>query len=186
MKRSLPVFVGFTLAIGGLALLKPAFSDEKKKASEFASTIIDLGIVVSDVEASAKFYTEVVGFKEVPGFGVSGEFCKDAGLTDNHELKIRVFVLGEGEHATKIKLVQAVGAKIPKASTEYIESQTGFRYLTILVTDTNAALERLSKAGVKPLAKGPVGLPKGLPQGVFLTCVKDPDGNMVELVGPKK
>ena len=49
-----------------------------------------------------------------------------------------------------------------------------------------AALKRLDKAGVKPVAKGPVPLPAGLPQGVFLTVVQDPDGNLVELVGPKK
>ena len=48
----------------------------------------------------------------------------------------------------------------------------------------NVSLERLKKMSVKPLAKGPVPLPKGFPEGVFLTVVKDPDGNFVELVGP--
>ena len=38
---------------------------------------------------------------------------------------------------------------------------------------------RAKKAGVKPL-------PKGLPQGVYLTIVRDPDGNLIELLGPKK
>jgi hypothetical protein len=46
-------------------------------------------------------------------------------------------------------------------------------------------LKRLEKAGVKPLAKGPVALPEPLPQGIYLTVVRDPDGNIVELVGPK-
>ncbi len=54
-----------------------------------------------------------------------------------------------------------------------------------MINDTNVAMERLKKAGVKPLAKGPVALPKPLPQGVYLTVVRDPDGNIVELVGPK-
>jgi catechol 2,3-dioxygenase-like lactoylglutathione lyase family enzyme len=62
----------------------------------------------------------------------------------------------------------------------------GFSYLTIVVNDTNAALARLKKAGVKPIAKTPVELPKNLAPGVFLTVVRDPDGNLVELVGPKK
>jgi len=154
--------------------------------SPFASTTIDLGVVVSDVERSVKFYTEAVGFKEVKGFSVPGDFCAESGLTDGHPLKIRVLVLGEGDKATKLKLMEVPAAKPRKADTEFITSQLGYRYTTIFVTDTNRALERLKKAGVPPLAKGPVPLPKGLPEGIFLTCVKDPDGNMVELVGPKK
>ena len=46
-------------------------------------------------------------------------------------------------------------------------------------------MARLKKAGVKTAAKSPVELPKSLAAGVFLTVVKDPDGNIVELVGPK-
>ena len=46
-------------------------------------------------------------------------------------------------------------------------------------------MARLEKAGVKPLAKGPVALRSPLPEGVFLSVVRDPDGNLVELVGPK-
>ncbi|MBT6399908.1 MAG: bleomycin resistance protein, partial [Verrucomicrobia bacterium] len=44
-----------------------------------------------------------------------------------------------------------------------------------------AALERLKKAGVKVLGKGPALIPG---TKVALTVVKDPDGNFVELVGP--
>jgi catechol 2,3-dioxygenase-like lactoylglutathione lyase family enzyme len=69
---------------------------------------------------------------------------------------------------------------------EFIHSHTGFRYLTIMVEDTTAALERLTKLGVKPLAKSPVALPDSLAPGLFLTCVRDPDGNIVELLGPRK
>jgi len=153
---------------------------------KFSTNVIDIGLVVSDVEKSAKFYTEALGFKELPGFEVPGDFAKDAGLTGGAGLKIRMLALGEGENTTKLKLVEVVGVKSPKAATEVFESQTGYRYITLHVADTTAAVEQLEKAGVKTLAKTPIGLPKNLPQGVFLTCVKDPDGNFVELVGPKK
>jgi hypothetical protein len=55
-----------------------------------------------------------------------------------------------------------------------------------MVNDTTAALERLAKLGVKPLAKSPVTLPESLAPGMTLTCVRDPDGNIVELLGPRK
>jgi catechol 2,3-dioxygenase-like lactoylglutathione lyase family enzyme len=187
MKRVILVGVGFALIAGAVVVLKQSSqADETKPAEAFSSQTIDLGVVVADAGKSAKFYTEAIGFKEVNPFDVPGDFAKESGLNDGAALKIRVLTLGDEKTATKLKLVQSAGAKGWKNNNEFIDSEFGFRYITIFVNDTTAALERLSKAGVKPIAKGPVELPKGLPQGVFLTCVKDPDGNMVELVGPKK
>lgn len=177
----------FVAAIGATALLTRAFSsaEEKKEDNPFASKIIDLGVVVSDVDKAAAFYKNAIGFQEVKGFSVPGDFCADAGLTSGKPLDIRVLVLGEGD-ATKLKIMSVVGVNTKKSDNDYIHSQQGFRYLTIMVKDMNASMERLKKAGIKPMAKSPVPLPKGFPEGVFLTCVRDPDGNIVELVGPKK
>ena len=153
---------------------------------EFPRTTIDLGCVVSDLDASVRFYVDGVGFREVKGFDVSADIASDAGLTDSKPLAIRVVVLGDGESATKLKLMQVAGTAPRKGDTEFIHSHTGFRYLTIFVADTDAALARLEKLGVKPLAKGPVALPESLAPDMHLTCVRDPDGNIVELVGPRQ
>lgn len=186
MKHRIAVFAAVlgVLALGVLLGRNSGTTAAEKGESAFSRTTIDLGVTVSDLDKSAKFYTDVVGFKEVKGFSVPGDFCKDAGLTDGKSLTIRVFVLGEGESATKLKLMTVAGAK--KNNNEYLNSELGFRYLTIFVSDTTAALDRLKKADVKPLAKGPVALPKELSDKLFLTVVRDPDGNLVELVGPKK
>ena len=159
---------------------------QKKDAGAFSSLTIDLGVVVGDIEKSAKFYTEVIGFQQVGGFHVPGSMGKGAGLSDNLPLDIRVFSLGKDKAATKLKLMQVAGTKAKKSDQAYIHSTLGFSYLTIFVNDTNAAVKRLDKAGVKILAEGPYELPKGFPEGIFLTVVRDPDGNFVELVGPKK
>ncbi len=169
----------FCLAIGIINLN----ADHHKSA--FASKTIDIGVVVSDVEKSVKFYTNAIGFKEVPGFGVPKGFATRVGLTDQQELKIRVLVLGEGEGATKLKLMELPGVKSKRSDNRYIHSQLGFSYLTVMVKDTTAALARLKKVGIKPIAGGTQALPAPLPQGVYLTIVKDPDGNLIELVGPK-
>jgi lactoylglutathione lyase len=176
------------VALVGLGLWRwnPTTAAEEKADNAFSSKTIDLGVCVSDVDKAAKFYTEAVGFKEVKPFAVPGDFCADAGLTNGKPLNIRVFVLGDGDTATKIKLMSVPGVSTKKNDNEFVHSEQGFRYLTIFVNDMNAALERLKKAGVAPLGKAPVALPKGLPEGVFLTVVRDPDGNLVELVGPKK
>ncbi len=159
---------------------------QDKKTSEFSRTTIDLGVVVSDIEKSVKFYTEAAGFQEIQGFNVPGDFAKEVGLTDGKPLKVRVLVLGDEPTATKLKLIQFPDSKAKKNDSTYIDSEYGFRYLTIFVTDTNATLARLQKAGVKPIAQGTKQLPEGLPRDLYLTIVRDPDGNLVEFVGPKK
>ena len=169
-----------------LCLITPNLQAGDAKKVEFASTTIDLGMVVSNVDKSVKFYTEAIGFKEVKGFDVPADYAKDVGLTDGKPLKVRVLVLGAGDAATKLKLIEFPGGKSKKNDSEFIDSEFGFRYLTIFITDTSAAQKRLEKMNVKPIAKGTQPLPKGFPEGVFLTIVRDPDGNLVELVGPKK
>ena len=162
----------------------PFVPGEESPVSNFSRTTIDLGVVVADIEKAAKFYKQAIGLKELEGFDVNAQFSTDAGLTDNQSLSIRVFALGEDESATKLKLMQVPGAKSAPSLNSSIHSQLGFSYITIFVDDMKVSLERLKQMGVKPLAKGPVPLPKGFPEGVFLTVVKDPDGNFVELVGP--
>lgn len=154
-------------------------------ASDFSTTTIDVGVVVGDIERSAAFYGDVLGLEEREGFGVPADFCRDAGLTDGLPLAVRVFVLGDGEAATKLKLMQVEGA-VPKASDNaFVHSQLGLSYLTIHVSDTTATLERCAEAGVKPIAKGPVPVGGG-DDAPYLSVVRDPDGNLIELIGPRK
>ena len=162
-------------------LLAGASSTGETKA-EFARTTIDLGIVVSDVEKAAKFYKNAIGFTEVPGFDVSKEMAGDSGLSDYHAFKVRVLVLGAEESATKIKIMEFPQAPGKKVDNTFINSSLGFSYLTIFVSDTTTAVERAKKAGVAPV-KEPYQLGGG---NFYLTLVKDPDGNIIELVGPKK
>lgn len=152
----------------------------------FPRTTIDLGCVVSDLDASVRFYTEGIGFREVGSFDVSADLARDAGLTDSKPLHVRVLALGEGEHATKLKLMQVADATPKTGDTDFIHSRTGFRYLTIVVADADAAVTRLATLGVKPLAKSPLALPESLAPGMHLICVRDPDGNVVELIGPRR
>ena len=158
---------------------------QKEKESNFATRTIDLGVVVSDIEKSLHFYKQVVGFSEREGFKVTGKFPKAVGLTDGAPLNVHVLTLGDGEEATKLKLMQ-VSAKKPARSIKqpYIHTALGFSYLTIFVKDVDRVLERANEHGYKPYAQSPQVLPEGLPQDVCLLMLKDPDGNFVEIVGP--
>lgn len=169
---SIRCFLALALASGGSA----AVAGPK----DFADKPVDVGVVVSDLDKAAKFYTEAVGLTEVKGFSVTGEFCKKAGLTDGRPLKVRRFKVGDGPKATSIKLMQLPAAKPAAAKTKYIHSQLGFSYLTVFVKDADAALARLKKAGAAVASDGVVPLAGG---GQGLILVRDPDGNLIELIG---
>ena len=165
-------------ALGGLANQK-ADSD-----SNFASHTIDVGMVVSDIEKSLKFYKDILGFTEVTGFKVPGQFGLDTGLSNKLDLDVHVLVLGQGETATKLKLMQFSNSPGARVDNTFIHSSYGFRYLTIPVKNLNFAVDKAAKAGGKPIANCPVPLPEGFPAGLALANYRDPDGNLIELVGP--
>lgn len=150
--------------------------------AEFSKPVIDIGIVVSDLAKSAAFFTNAIGFTEVPGFKVSGERAGEIGLTDNQPADIRVFVLEAGNMATQVKLMSFPNAPAKKPDQKFIHSTLGFSYLTFHVADMNAALKRLK--GEKVMFRGKTPLDLG--GGTWIAVVQDPDGNFIELVGPKK
>ncbi len=164
-------------ALTALGLLTaPIFAQE----SGFSRPTIDFGIVVTDVEASLKFYKEAIGFQDAGSFTVAPKIANDAGLTDaSEELVIHKLKLGDGPGATTVKLMQIGEPK--EQDQSFINSTAGISYITLFVTDTKAAIDRATENGAKVLAKGPVDLGDGT---VFLTVVRDPDGNFVEFVGP--
>lgn len=180
------------LAVGLLAVCSqgPAVGKETARAAApFSRTTIDLGVVVSDLDKSLAFYTEAIGMQQAGSFQVSAKMAGEVGLTDGAPLDIHVLTLGDGESATKLKLMQVKGAKQPgkPGDNRYIHSQFGFRYLTIYVSDADAALARLRERGIKTVGATPAPIPDDIAPGkLLLTIVRDPDGNLVELIGPKK
>ncbi|MFT5241079.1 MAG: catechol 2,3-dioxygenase-like lactoylglutathione lyase family enzyme [Kiritimatiellia bacterium] len=167
-----------SLAIATLALCAPLQAQD----SAFTTDVVHFGVVVSDIDASVAFYTDVVGFTSSGDFKVSGDIASSAGLTKQGiGLHVHVLTLGDGESATKLKLMQVADAKPKKLKNTYIHSTLGMSYMTVMVADTKAAIARAAKHGVTPLKQGPVDLGEGK---MFLTLLRDPDGNFVELVGP--
>ena len=179
MKMNLISKITLLSAVCG-GLLSPAANAQEEKPV-FSSATVDLGIVVGDMDASVKFYTEALGVKEVKGFTASAEKASGFGLTDNLEAVIRVFVLGDGPGATKLKLMSFPESKPAKPDQKFIHSTIGVSYLTIRVTDMDVALKRLADSKVKLMGKTPATVSGK----TYLTTVQDPDGNFIELIGPR-
>jgi catechol 2,3-dioxygenase-like lactoylglutathione lyase family enzyme len=160
--------------------LAPVHAQEETKV--FSKTVVDIGIVVRDIDKSVQFYTEVLGCKEVKGFQVPAEKTTAFGLADNLPATIRVFVLGEGEARTSLKLMSFPEAPGKEQDQKFIHSTIGVSYLTFFVTDMDAAIARLKSAKVKLLGKTPAALGGK----TKITVVHDPDGNFIELIGPSE
>jgi len=165
-------------ALAGVLMIQIARSDSGR--SEFARSTIDIGVVVSNVDKAVKFYTEAVGFMDAGSFDVPAQMASDTGLTDGKPFKVRMLRLGKEPTATTLKIMEISGAGSKPVDNQYISSSLGMRYLTVLVSDLSKTLERLKQHGVAPV-KTPYKLSGG---NSYLILVKDPDGNIIELIGP--
>ncbi len=181
--RRMPLLFGLVV-IGGLV----GWDDAKEagESSPFSSSTVDFGIVVSDIEKSLEFYTDGLGFTEIATFDVPAEMGRDTGLSDGQPFKVHVLAAANEEGATKVKLMQFPQAPGARIDNSHIHSSYGVRYLTLFVKDFEKSLESAQKQGARPIAKGPVTLPESIAPNLQLAVVRDPDGNMIELVGPKQ
>ncbi len=150
--------------------------------SEFSKPIIDIGIVVKDSDRTAQFLTNAIGCKEVRGFPVSSEMGRKIGLIDGYATTVRVFVLADIDQATRIKILSFPKLPSRQPRQDFIHSTLGIRYLTLYVKDINRTLQRLKEAKVPLLGETPYDLGGGN----VLVAVKDPDGNFLELIGPRR
>ena len=151
--------------------------------TNFSNDVIDLGIVVKDISKSVKFYKEIIGMQEIPGFTGAAKVTGDSGLADYQDVDVRMFVLSDSPKGSKIKIMQFTERPGKLSDQTYLHSTYGLSYITIFVKDMNVAMQSLSTHGVKPDKKSPVLIPG---TDLYLAVVRDPDGNFVELVGPRK
>jgi catechol 2,3-dioxygenase-like lactoylglutathione lyase family enzyme len=79
----------FTLLI----ILVIACTGSSQAQSEFSSTTIGIGVVVSDLDKSLDFYTNVIGLKKVGGFDVDEDFAAKSGLTGGPPFKVTTLKL---------------------------------------------------------------------------------------------
>jgi catechol 2,3-dioxygenase-like lactoylglutathione lyase family enzyme len=120
-----------------------------------------VGLVVSDLERSRRFYREALGLEEVPrpsSFTFDGAWFRFGG-TEIHLLAEAHTTGGAGQGDP--------GAGAARGLTQHLAFE---------VDDLAASLERLDASGV-PLAGGP--MPRG--DGVVQAFFRDPDGYVLEL-----
>ena len=147
--------------------------------SEFSSTTIEFGVVVSDIEKALDFYTNVIGMSKVGEFDVDEEFSKISGLTGGVPFHVDILKLEDKPGATQWKLMSFEKDAAHPLSI-YIQDDTGVQYVTINVTSLKPFLERIKKHHIKLLGDTPVQLDATN----HFVLISGPDGTIIELIGP--
>jgi catechol 2,3-dioxygenase-like lactoylglutathione lyase family enzyme len=164
-----------------IAAVMALLSTTSMAQSEFSSGLIGVGVVTRDLDKSLDFYLNVIGMTKVSEFDVDGEFGTSSGLTDGIAFHVDVLKLMDSPDANQWKLMsfkKEGSHPMPK----YIHDDTGMQYITINVNSLAPVLERIKKHKVKLMGDTPV--PLG--EKDHFVLVQDPDGTIIELIGPLK
>lgn len=141
-----------------------------------------INLVVSDLERSVKFYTELLGFKEVRRAHLGGKWIESIiGIKD--VCANVVYILApEGEPRLELLCYES-----PKGETIPANSQAntiGLRHIALQVKNIQKAVKRLKEAGVKIIGET-VEVPASVvthDAGHKILCYfLDPDGILLEL-----
>lgn len=164
-----------------LIALMAILSTETMAQSEFSSGLIGVGVVTRDLDKSLDFYLNVIGMKKVSEFDVDGEFGSSSGLTDGIAFHVDVLKLQDSPDASQWKLM-SFKKEGSHPMPRYIHDDTGMQYITINVSSLEPFLKRIREHNVKLMGDTPV--PLG--EKDHFVLVQDPDGTIIELIGPLK
>ena len=147
--------------------------------SEFTNNTIGIGVVVADINKSLDFYLNVIGMKKTGEFDVNAEFGKVSGLTGGVPFHVDVLKLADSPGAKTWKLM-SFGKDAAHPMPKYIQDDTGMQYITLHVKSLEPFLKRIREHKVELLGETPVPLDADR----HFVLVQDPDGTIIELIGP--
>jgi len=134
-----------------------------------------LGICVSDLERSLRFYRDVLGCKQVGRLELGGGAADVLnGLTG---VKVRAIYLERD--GWRLELIDFASPGWVGPSEPRPMNQLGLTHLSLRVDDLDAICAQLERAGGHLLAETRVGKPDSPTRAVFAL---DPDGLRLELI----
>jgi catechol 2,3-dioxygenase-like lactoylglutathione lyase family enzyme len=141
--------------------------------------VFHLGITVSDLERSVRFYVEGLGCEEVarqtsdaPYLGLTGY----AGV----EIAAAFVRLPEDGFVLELQEYRRVAVDSPRAPGT---APAGSSHLSLRVADLGAALERVERCGGRRVTD-PAEIDRGMNKGGRAVYLRDPDGYTIEFFEP--
>lgn len=136
--------------------------------------VTHIGVCVSDMERSKKFYCDVLGFRYVRELRMEGEPCDTLLQLPNVKMHA-VYIERDG---FELELLHYPSPPSPIPAPPHAMNDLGFTHLSIRVPSLDDATAALERAGVEVIRSTLVQV-GDLGGAVF---AKDPDGLLIELV----
>lgn len=144
------------------------------------SEVVSFGLTVHNMERSVAFYTDVLTFKVVADFTLSGASI-DA-LFNLSNVKLRVVHLRLGDESLELmEFLSPKGRTIPQ---DMGSDDRMFQHIAIVVSSMKEAYMALLKHGLTSISSSPQRLPFANQDtaGVEVFYFKDPDGHPLQLI----
>ncbi|MGF6778672.1 VOC family protein [Paraburkholderia sp. GAS334] len=136
---------------------------------------LEVGIAVCDLAHMRRFYEQVLGFAFVSEITVPAARAQQAAMNETGYTVVRL----QTAWGERVKLLAPLRPPAPQATPAYILDKANATYLTFIVDDIEAVVDRLHGAGVTFLTgTGRVEIRPG----TFLAFCLDPEGNVLEIV----
>ncbi len=149
-----------------------AFSQVKK--------VDAIGVTVSDMDRSVKFYSEVLGFKKINDHEFYGEeYEKLQGLFG---LRMRIVRMQLGEEYIELTdYITAGGRSIPENARS---NDLYFQHIAIVVSDMEKGYQQLRRYNAAHVSTGPQTIPASnhAAAGIKAFYFQDPDKHNLELI----
>ena len=137
------------------------------------------GFNVSDMERSLEFYRDLLGLEVTNDLVVEGEIFEQ--LTAQKNPRAHIVFLGNGDNRHMLELIQwlsPIGEPINLPAMNGV----GLSHLGLRVDNVNKFYNSLSARGVRFINPTAVREDAVYPQPQKLCLMKDPDGNVIELI----
>jgi catechol 2,3-dioxygenase-like lactoylglutathione lyase family enzyme len=140
------------------------------------TTPLEVGIGCRDLAVMRQFYQRTLGLQFVSEARIPVHVAQTYRLARGSATVVRM----QTPHGERIKLIAPDEApQLPADHRAYVFDRPNVMYLTFIITDVKGALMRLHEAGVSFMT-GPEPIQSR--PGVTVTFLRDPEGNIIELV----
>ncbi len=139
-----------------------------------------IGITVSEMNRSVKFYSKVLGFKKVSDAELYGTVYEQ--LERIFGLHIHVVRMQLGDEFIELTdYLTSGGRNIPEDAKS---NDLIFQHIAIVVSDMDKAYQHLKKFNIEYVSTLPQTLPKSIPgaEGIKAFYFHDPDNHNLELI----
>jgi catechol 2,3-dioxygenase-like lactoylglutathione lyase family enzyme len=139
-----------------------------------------MGITVSDMDASVKFYRDVLGFRKVSDENLQGSTYED--LQGVFGLNMRVVRMRLGDEEIELTDYLTTGGRsIPEDARS---NDLFFQHIAIVVSDMDAAYRHLLKHKIVHVSTAPQTIPysNAAAAGIKAFYFQDPDRHNLELI----